>query len=131
MAQASTSESSIIPQMPKFDGKNYEYWSIMMNTLFMSQDLWEVVDNEFLQPIDEETQNALTNAQRNLLKENKIKNAKALNLEFLGVEPSIFPRIQACTRLKSTWYILEAVYQGMANVKTTKLQSLRRDFEAL
>lgn len=121
----------MMPQMPKFDGKNYEYWSILMKTLFMSQDVWEVVANGFSEPADEAAQNALTNAQKALLKENKIKNAKALNLIFLGVEPSIFPRIQACTKSKSAWDILETVYQGMAKVKTAKLQLLRREFETL
>jgi len=50
---------------------------------------------------------------------------------FIGVEPSIFPRIQGCIRLKSAWDILEMVYQGLAKVKIAKLQYLRRDFETL
>ena len=120
-----------MPQLLKFDGKNYEYWSIVIKTTFMSRDVWEVVENGFPKPTNEATLNALSNAQRNLLKENKIKSAKAVNLMFLGVELSIFPRIQGCTTAKPTWDILETVYQGLAKVKMTKLQSLRRDFENL
>ena len=26
-----------------FDGENYDYWSIKMKTLLISQDLWEIV----------------------------------------------------------------------------------------
>ena len=51
-----------MPQLPKFDGKNYEYWSIMMKTTFMSLDVWEVVENGFLEPIDVVALNALLNA---------------------------------------------------------------------
>jgi len=117
--------------MPTFDGNNYEYWSIMMKTMFMYQDVWEVIENGFPEPTNATTLNALSNAQRNLLKENKIKSTKVLNLIFLGVEPSIFPRIQGYTRVKPTWDMLETVYQGLAKVKIAKLQSLRRYFETL
>ena len=48
-------------QMPRFDGKNYEYWSIIMKTMFMSQDVWEVIENGFLEPANEAEQNALIN----------------------------------------------------------------------
>jgi len=56
-----------------------------------------------------------------LLKENKIKSAKALYLIFLGVDKSIFPWIQDCTRVKSAWDMLEMIYQGLAKVKIAKL----------
>jgi len=62
MAQASTSRHAHIPQLLKFDGNNYEYWSIMMKTMFMSLNVWEVVENGFLKPINEAALNALSNA---------------------------------------------------------------------
>lgn len=34
-------------QVPFFDGENYDYWSIQMKTLFISQDLWELVKDEY------------------------------------------------------------------------------------
>jgi len=61
MAKASTSGYSNMLQMPRFDGKNYEYWSIIMKTMFMSQDVWEVIENGFLEPANEAEQNALIN----------------------------------------------------------------------
>ena len=64
------------------------------------------MENGFLEPANEATLNALLNANKNLLKENKIKSAKVLNLMFLGVEPSIFPRIQGCIRVNPSWDIL-------------------------
>lgn len=42
-AQAGRTTSLTNPQIPQFNGKNYEYWSITMKALFCSQDngiLW-------------------------------------------------------------------------------------------
>lgn len=55
--------------LPIFDGEGYEHWSIMMRTLFRSQDLWEFVENGFPEQ-DEEGK----------LRENRKKDAKALYL---------------------------------------------------
>lgn len=34
------------------DGESYDYWSIQMKTLFISQDLWELVENGYDAPED-------------------------------------------------------------------------------
>ena len=62
------------PQLPHFNGNNYDYWAITMNALFASQDIWELVDNGFQELADATTLNALTQAQRYLLRENKKKD---------------------------------------------------------
>eukprot|EP01018_Ginkgo_biloba_P014873 Gb_39751 [translate_table: standard] len=51
-------------QIPQFIGENYEYWSIKMKTLLLSQDLWELVENGFNEPADQTALNALTVDQR-------------------------------------------------------------------
>jgi len=33
------------PQIPMFKGENFGFWSIKMKTLFLSQDLWDFVEN--------------------------------------------------------------------------------------
>lgn len=33
--------------IPVFSRENYDFWSIKMRTLFISQDLWEVVENGY------------------------------------------------------------------------------------
>ena len=50
------------PQIPQFNGKNYEYWSIKMKTLFCSQELWDLVENGFTEPPDQVPYNALSQA---------------------------------------------------------------------
>lgn len=34
-------------QIPKFDGTNYEYWSIKMMTLLEGKDLWDIVEDGY------------------------------------------------------------------------------------
>ena len=79
------------PQIPQFDWKNYEYWSIKMKTLFCSQELWDLVENGFIEPRDQATYNVLSQAKKDLLKENMKKNAKALFFIQQEKEESIFP----------------------------------------
>ena len=68
------------PQIPQFNWKIYEYWSIKIKTLFCSQELWDLVDNGFTDPLDQATYNALSQAQKDLLKNNKNKDVKAMLL---------------------------------------------------
>ncbi|KAK2985142.1 hypothetical protein RJ640_000909 [Escallonia rubra] len=108
-------------QMRKQD-ENFEFWSIKMKTLFKSQDLWELVENGYADP-DEEN---------NRLKENKKKDNKALLfIQQAAVHETIFSRIAAATTSKEAWEILHKEVQGSSKVITVKLQSLRREFETL
>ena len=131
MARASTSMSIGNTQLPQFNGKNYDYWAITMRALFASQDLWEFVEYGFEELVDEQEFNALTQAEKDLLKRNRRKDSKALFYLYQVVHESVFPRIAAAKKSKDAWYTLQTTYQGMEKVKTTKLQSLRRDFETL
>ena len=87
-------------QLPQFNGKNYDYWAITMRVLFSSQDLWELVDDGFEEPVDENEFNALTQAKKDLLKSNKKKDSKALFYLYQVVHESVFPRIAASRRSK-------------------------------
>lgn len=102
-----------------------------MKALFSSQDIWELVENGFQEPADVAAYNALTQAERDLLRDNRKKDSKCLFYIFRAVHESIFPRIATTTKTKQAWNTLETTYQGMAMVKTAKLQMLRRDFETI
>ena len=67
MATNGTSMSVSQPTLLIFKGVSYEFWSIKMKTLFISQDLWEFVEKGY-QTSDDETG----------LKENRKKDSKAL-----------------------------------------------------
>ena len=129
MATSSTSLNN--PQIPEFNGKNYDYWAITMKALFSSQDIWDLVENGFQEPTDAAAYNALSQAERDLLRDNRKKDSKSLFYIFQEVHESIFPRVAAVMKSKQAWDTLQTAYQGMEKVKTAKLQMLRRDFETL
>eukprot|EP00253_Pinus_taeda_P005116 PITA_05116 len=129
MADAGTGLTNY--QLPQFNEKNHSYGSITMKALFASQGIWELVETGYAEPADATTLAALTVAERDQLKSDKKKDAKALFFLFQSVHESVFPRIAAATKSKEAWDILKTAYQGMEKVKTAKLLILRRDFETL
>eukprot|EP00253_Pinus_taeda_P020908 PITA_20908 len=131
MASTSTNMGMFNTQLPRFNGKNYDYWAITMRVLFASQDLWELVQDGFEEPIDDNEFNRLTQAEKDLLKSNKKKDSKALVFLYQAVHESVFPRIATTKTSKEAWQTLKTTYHGMEKVKTAKLQLLRRDFENL
>ena len=89
------------------------------------------MEQAFREPTDASALAALTVAERDVLRDNKKKDNKALFYLFQAVHESIFPRIAVATRSKEVWDILKTTYQCMEKVKTTKLQLPRRDSETL
>ncbi|CAL9018676.1 unnamed protein product [Prunus brigantina] len=110
------------PQLPKFTGKNYSQWSIQMKVLYAAQDLWEVVENGFVEPND---QAVLTQQQLTEMKETRKRDKKALFFIFQAVDEAIFERISSCTTSKQAWDTLFASYKGEEKVKMARLQTLR------
>ena len=131
MDSTSTSMGMFNTQLPQFNGKNYDYWAKTMRALFASQDLWEIVEDGFEQPADENEFNNLTQGEKDLLKSYKKKESKALFFLYQAVHGSVFPRLAAAKTSKEAWKNLKTAYQGMEKVKTAKLQLLRKDFENL
>ncbi|KAL5719096.1 hypothetical protein ACHQM5_011921 [Ranunculus cassubicifolius] len=115
-------------KVSEFDGENYDFWCVRMRTLFISRDLLEYVEDGFKVPEDK---TSLSSADATKLREHIKKDAKALLLIQEGVTKPIFPRIINATTSKEAWDILEREFRGSKQVKTVKLQSLRREFENL
>ena len=86
--------------------------------MFVSQDLWEFVEDGFDELVDEQAFNALTQAKKDLLKSNRKKESKALFYLYQAVHESVFPRIVEAKRSKDAWDTLKVAYQGMEKVKT-------------
>ncbi|ONI29883.1 hypothetical protein PRUPE_1G219500 [Prunus persica] len=131
---ASSSNSSTIENiqnlMPILDGKNYEYWSLQMKTLFISQDLWDLVEDGYEEPEKTLTGKATLESQQ-AVKENRKSDAKALFLIQQGVSKNFFPRLLSATTSKEAWEILKIEFQGSQKVISIKLQSLWREFDNL
>ncbi|CAN6703120.1 unnamed protein product [Malus baccata var. baccata] len=107
------SSSSGEIRTPIFSGVNYDFWRTKLRTIFVSHDLWSLIEDGYV-------------TQTRELKVNIKRDAKALGVIQNAISDEIFPRI---TSAKSAWDVLEKVYRGSTKVRAVKLQSLRRDFE--
>jgi len=119
--------SSSIP-IPEFDGSDYGYWSIKIQTLLTGKDLWDVVEDGYVEPAD---WSSLSVDDKKAMKECRSKNSLALSHLQEALDRSIFPRIAGCKIAKEAWAVLKAGFQGSDQVKEVKLQTLRTEFENL
>lgn len=128
MASASTSSTSNTiysnVQVPLFEGENYDFWAVKMETLFTSLDVLDLIKTENAQPKIEPTA-----AESEELKKKRIVDAGVLGMIQRGVSFAIFPRIMRAKTAKEAWDILQQEFEGDSKVRTVKLQSLKRDFE--
>lgn len=121
-ASGSNSETRV----PIFNGENYDFWVIKMETMFISRELWSLVEEGYTKPAEGAE---LTVAQRSELKSNIKKDAKALNILQTSITDEIFPRISNERTSKAAWDVLSLEYRGSDKVRAVKVQSIRRDFE--
>lgn len=98
-----------------------------MKAMFVSLDLWELVENGYTVYEGE----GITVAQMKEMKENNKKDAKALSYIQQGLDDTIFSSIMGTKTSKESWELLRNEYEGSKQVITLKLQTLRRDFETL
>ena len=94
-------------QTPIFTGKNYEYWSLTMKALFRGQDVWEIVQHGYAEPADMAAYNNLSQAEKDVLREQRKKDGKDLFFIHQAMHESILPRIEASTNAKQAWDTLE------------------------
>ena len=61
-------------QTPILIGKNYEYWYLTMKSLFIVQDVWDIVKHGYAEPTDMKAYNNLTQAEKDVLREQRKKD---------------------------------------------------------
>ncbi|XP_028092339.1 uncharacterized protein LOC114292553 [Camellia sinensis] len=115
--------------LPIFEGENYDFWSTQMRTLFILEDLWDLVENSYESPQSQES--AWPEARKEKLKEHEMKDAKALYYIQQAITKSIAPRIMAATKSKEAWEVLKNEFQGSAKVIDVKLRTLWTEFDNL
>ncbi|CAN6693795.1 unnamed protein product [Malus baccata var. baccata] len=114
---------------PVFSGENYEFWRIKMATIFKSLGLWNLVEKGI------ETSNSKKKEAGEASKDDEemvavlMKDAKALGIIQNAVSDQIFPRIANAESAKMAWDLLYGEYHGGDQVRSVKLQNLRREFE--
>ncbi|XP_023892634.1 uncharacterized protein LOC112004622 [Quercus suber] len=122
------SSNMVQPQILKLMKENYESWQIQMKALFGSQELWELVIDGHVEPTGE--QKATYNAeQKNLLKDQRKKDKKALFLLYQGMDESTFEKIAKAKSSKEAWEILGIFVKGVDHVKRVCSQTLCAQFE--
>ena len=99
-----------------------------MKELLGSQDVWDIVENGYIEPIDITT---LSQTQRDNLKDSRKKDRKALTLIHQGLDESMFEKVASAQSSKEAWEILENAFKGIDKVKKIRLQTTRGEFEAL
>ncbi|XP_012840391.1 PREDICTED: uncharacterized protein LOC105960729 [Erythranthe guttata] len=111
-----------------FFGENYnEYWSIKMKTFFKSPNLRDIVDEGFTTPPSDTSKFSQVKKHK-LAKDMEKDNFTLYNIRMAMADP-IFPRISDATSAKEVWDTLKEEFQGNAKVRTTKLQTLRRELK--
>jgi hypothetical protein len=125
---SSSNQSQISPLTGK---KDYDVWATRMAVYLRSEDAWEYVVYGYSEPADEAAFQALSNAEKDVLRAHRKKDAKALHLIMNALDNSVFPKISASLHAKAAWDTLATSYQGAGKVQTATLQNLRRDFEDL
>ena len=121
-------ESSYVqPAIPKFDGY-YDHWSMLMENFLRSKEYWSLVENGI--PAAAEKAN-LTEEQRRVIEDKKLKDLKAKNYLFQAIDRSILETIMNKDTSKNIWDSLKQKYQGTTRVKRAQLQAHRKEFEIL
>ncbi|XP_016475355.1 uncharacterized protein LOC107797034 [Nicotiana tabacum] len=96
-----------------------------MKTMFKSQELWDLVENEYVEP------NPAPAQPDQQLRETRKKDARALFFIQSALDDENFPRIATSTTSNQAWETLKQEYLGNKKVITVKLQILHREFETL
>ena len=108
-------------QAPILIGNNYEYLSPTMKALFRGQYVWDIVQNGYAEPTDQVACNNFSQDEKDIPREQRKKDRKALFYIHQDMHESILPRVAAAITAKQAWDTLGIAYQGLDKVKTSKL----------
>jgi len=107
---------------------NYETWSIRVETWLDSQDVWDMIEKGFEEPIDRAT---LTLSQREAMQKTWRKDQLALTIIHQCLDDITFEIVVNVNTTKQAWKVLQESNQWADNVKKVRPQKLRGDFEKL
>ncbi|KAI4365238.1 hypothetical protein MLD38_021238 [Melastoma candidum] len=105
-----------------------------METIFLSQYLWKIVDEVFEEndrEDDDSSSEEEDGAQENKATENVMKNAMALRILQQSGSKTIYLMLYSLKKAKEAWSVLKKEFQGSEKVISIKLQGLWRDFDNL
>ncbi|WRX10298.1 zinc finger protein [Theobroma cacao] len=99
---------------------NYEMWDVITNGPFMPSTV-NVVTNELMpKPRSEGTEAETKKVQINF---------KAINTLHCALTPTKFNKLSSCTTAKQVWEKLRIIYEGVSQVKESKIALLTHNYE--
>lgn len=101
---------------------------MLMENFLQSKEYWGLVENGIPVAAGEAD---LTEGQRKVVDDQKLKDLKAKNYLFQAIDRSILETILNKDTSKNIWDSLKQKYQGTTRVKRAQLQALRKEFQIL
>ncbi|XP_039146820.1 uncharacterized protein LOC120284066 [Dioscorea cayenensis subsp. rotundata] len=108
------------PSISVFTGPEYGRWSLRMKTIFISLELWDLVENGVTESKDEAVE-----------RENKKRDARALSIIQQAVDDPNLDRISEAKSAHDAWETLRKQCQGTSKVMAVRIQVLRQDIKIL
>jgi len=117
--------------IPRLTKQNYDMWCIQYKALLRSQELWELIEDGYTEPKSTREEAAMSNAERQTLRESRKKDNKALFTIYQGLDEATLEMVAPAKTSKEAWEMLNKTYSGVEKTKRVQLQALRGDFEKL
>ncbi|KAH7542368.1 hypothetical protein FEM48_Zijuj02G0065900 [Ziziphus jujuba var. spinosa] len=118
-----TESNFVQPAIPKLDG-HYDNWSMLMEIFLRSKDYWSLIE-QGIPTVEAGTE--LTEGQKKVIEDAKLKDLKAKNYLFQAIDRTILETILNKDTTKSVWDSLKQKYQGMARVQRAQRQALQKN----
>jgi len=99
-----------------------------MENFLRSKEYWTLVETGIVEPASEII---LTEAQRQMLEDQRLKDLKTKNYLFQAIDRAILETILKKDIAKDIWDSMKKKYQDTTRVKRAQLQALRKEFEIL
>ena len=92
--------------IPKLTRDNFDNWCIRMKAFLGSQECIEIVDYGYDEPESREAEEALQEAQKQVLRNNRKKDNKAKTIIYQGLDEATFEIIASAEKSKDIWEAL-------------------------
>ncbi|XP_055961809.1 uncharacterized protein LOC130015514 [Mercurialis annua] len=135
MGASGLPEGSSVSRPPLFNGSNYDWWKNRMKIFVQAYDIecWRVILKGVSSPMLTEsngTRRAKTEEEYNEKDWKTVQlNAKAINMIHFSLDAFEYNRIRGFSTAKDAWEKLETTFEGTDEVKESKINMLKRQYE--
>jgi hypothetical protein len=101
-------------------------WCIQYKALLRSQELWELIEDGYTEPKSTREEAAMSNAERQTLRESRKKDNKALFTIYQGLDEATLEMVAPAKTSKEAWEMLNKTYSGVEKTKKDTVASIER-----